>query len=63
MDTNSRLANAMAQMVKMDLRGFRQMLRQAILTSMEMMFYLLEDLRDDKVKRRSGRSSLKVSSI
>ncbi len=63
MNTNSRLAKAMAQIVKIDLRGFRQMLRQAILTSMEMMFYLLEDLRDDKVKRRSGRSSLKVSSI
>lgn len=61
---SSRQANAMADMVKMERRGFRQIFRHAILTSMDgKTFYLFGFLNADNVKRLLGRSGLKASSL
>ncbi len=61
--TSNRQANAMAVIVRMDRLGFRQMFRHAILTSTLKTGYLLGFLKLESVKRLSGRSSLKVSSL
>ena len=45
----------MADTVKMERLGFRQIFRQAILTSIDMSFYLLSIFKEDRVKRLSGR--------
>ena len=53
----------MARMVRMDRLGFRQIFRQAILTSIDKMSYLLGFFNEDNVKRLSGRSCLNISSL
>jgi hypothetical protein len=45
----------MAEMVKMERLGFRQIFRQAILTSIDMISYLLGIFKEDSVNSLSGR--------
>ena len=55
MNTNNTHANAIADMVRMERLGFRQIFRQAILKSIGMVSYLLGLFKEDRLKRLSDR--------
>jgi len=55
MNTNNTHANAIADMVRMERLGFRQIFRQAILKSIGMVPYLLGLFKEDRLKRLSDK--------
>ena len=55
MNTNNTHANAIADMVRTERLGFRQIFRQAILKSIGMAPYLLGLFKEDRLKRLSDR--------
>ena len=55
MNTNNTQANAIADTVRMERLGFRQIFRQAILKSIGMVPYLPGLFREDRLKRLSDR--------
>ena len=53
--TNNTQANAIANMVRTERLGFRQIFRQAIFKSIDMVPYLIGLFREDRLKRSSER--------